>query len=391
MNQKLYEHLLNHYPTPFYYFDTDELTHRVQYLRSMLPKRVQLCFAAKANPFLLKVLEDQVDFFEICSPGELDICQNLAIPPEKIVLSGVYKDEHDLESYFEKAQPLHLYTMESIQQYEQLRSLSERYQRRTFVVLRLSSGNQFGLDEASIEQIVASRAQAPFIEIQGIQFFSGTQKRRSHLFEKEMAKLETLMDHLKEKYNFTISLLEYGPGLPVDYFETGIDEAKLLHDLSTLLDRLDPNLEIVLEIGRTMAASCGYYFSRVVDLKQTGEYKYAILDGGIHHLVYYGQSMGLRVPPYEVYPARQGETCIYQICGALCTVNDLLLKAVALPSLAIGDAFIFKMAGAYCPTEGMNLFLSRCLPAIILGDATVHHLVRKALPTSVLNTPKGDL
>ena len=58
------------------------------------------------------------------------------------------------------------------------------------------------------------------------------------------------MDHLKEKYNFTISLLEYGPGLPVDYFETGIDEAKLLHDLSTLLDRLDPNLEIVLEIGR---------------------------------------------------------------------------------------------------------------------------------------------
>ena len=100
MNQKLYEHLLNHYPTPFYYFDTDELTHRVQYLRSMLPKRVQLCFAAKANPFLLKVLEDQVDFFEICSPGELDICQNLAIPPEKIVLSGVYKDEHDLESYF---------------------------------------------------------------------------------------------------------------------------------------------------------------------------------------------------------------------------------------------------------------------------------------------------
>ena len=101
-----------------------------------------------------------------------------------------YKDEHDLESYFEKAQPLHLYTIESIQQYEQLRSLSERYQRRTFVVLRLSSGNQFGLDEASIEQIVASRAQAPFIEIQGIQFFSGTQKRRSHLFEKEMAKLE---------------------------------------------------------------------------------------------------------------------------------------------------------------------------------------------------------
>lgn len=385
-----YEKLLKKYPTPFYYFDCDQLTKRIQYLRSVLPSRVKLCFAAKANPFLLKVLEDKTDYFEICSPGEFSICEDLHIPMEKIVLSGVYKDPRDLESYFENNENIHLYTIESISQYHQLQALSRRYQRSIDVALRLSSGNQFGLDIDQVKELIASRMEEPYLHIKGIQYFSGTQKRRSRQLEKEITLLQNFLAQMKEEYAFDAELFEYGPGLPVDYFNTGFDEDTFLKDFASYLERLDPSIEVVLEIGRSMSASCGYYVSRVVDLKNTGTYHYAILDGGIHHLVYFGQSMAMRVPPHEVYPQRETKTTTYQICGALCTANDVLIKDLNIPTLQMGDAFIFKMAGAYCPMEGMNLFLSRHLPCIVLGQQDESHLVRGAIPTYQLNTPKGD-
>ena len=78
--------------TPAYVFEIAALKERVLFLRSMLPKRVRLCYAVKANPFLVRELHDLVDCLEICSPGELRICDSLGSDHDKYVLSGVYKD-----------------------------------------------------------------------------------------------------------------------------------------------------------------------------------------------------------------------------------------------------------------------------------------------------------
>ena len=53
------------------------------------------------------------------------------------------------------------------------------------------------------------------------------------------------------------------------------------------------------------------------------------------------------------------------IFGSHCTVNDVILRDVSLPQLDKGDILIFKNCGAYSITEGMALFLSRELPAVI--------------------------
>ena len=49
-------------------------------------------------------------------------------------------------------------------------------------------------------------------------------------------------------------------------------------------------------MGRFFAASCGTYLTRVVDLKENDGTNYCILDGGINHLTYAGQVMGLKAP-----------------------------------------------------------------------------------------------
>ncbi len=75
--------------TPFYLFDGETLRRRVEYLRTSLPPSVSLCYAVKANPFLTGELAGLMDRLEICSPGELRICQRLELPREKFVVSGV--------------------------------------------------------------------------------------------------------------------------------------------------------------------------------------------------------------------------------------------------------------------------------------------------------------
>ena len=54
--------------------------------------------------------------------------------------------------------------------------------------------------------------------------------------------------------------------------------------------------KIVLEMGRFLAASCGYYITSIVDMKVNKEQPYVILDGGINHLNYYGQAMAMKRP-----------------------------------------------------------------------------------------------
>ena len=75
--------LVSKYGTPFYGFDADVLSKRVNYLKASLPENVELCYAAKANSFILKLLENKVTHFEICSPGEFHICKNCRYPTNK--------------------------------------------------------------------------------------------------------------------------------------------------------------------------------------------------------------------------------------------------------------------------------------------------------------------
>lgn len=75
-------------PTPLYLFDQQVLNDRITRLRASLPSRIKLCYAMKANPFIVREASALADCVEACSPGEVLICANAGVPFEKIVLSG---------------------------------------------------------------------------------------------------------------------------------------------------------------------------------------------------------------------------------------------------------------------------------------------------------------
>ena len=223
MERKILQEAAEKFGTPSYLFDLDRLARRMETLKKALGSRAELCYAMKANPFLTGALRDLADRFEVCSPGEYDICRRLDIPEEKLVISGVNKSPEDTARMMDDCPRMGRYTAESPAQLELLHQCASRRKRKVSVLLRLTSGNQFGMDEEEVRRIVAERAKYPFLDIVGIQQYSGTQKHSEKRLRRQLSRLDGLISSLREESGFETRELEYGPGLPVFYFQD--DEA----------------------------------------------------------------------------------------------------------------------------------------------------------------------
>ena len=393
MDEAKIQKVIEAYDTPVYVFDIGELKERIHYLKKSLPENVALCYAVKANTFIIKEINECLERFEVCSPGEATICKRLNIPSEKLVISGVYKTPSFIEGLMAEDEMVGIYTIESFRQLTVINKAAESNKRTVKVLLRVTSGNQFGLDESEVREIVYNREKYTYLDICGLQYFSGTQKQSIKKLTREIVYLDQLMESLHQDYGFETRELEYGPGFPVAYFQTeSFEETQFLVEFSKLLNEMSYETKLTLEIGRSIAASCGTYLTKVVDKKENKHENYAVLDGGIHHLVYFGQSMAMKIPQFQIVPERsQVDLKNWNLCGSLCTVNDILVKQLPVSDLQIGDVFVFNNAGAYCMTEGISLFLSRELPQVLLIDDNENlMLVRNHFNTDTLNTPNYE-
>lgn len=382
------ETLLKKFKTPFYVFDLDELRSRIEYMKSMLPENIGLCYAVKANTFVISEAAKTADRLEVCSEGEFEICEACKVPVEKIVLSGVYKTPEFIERVVSSYENIGIYTIESLSQYELLRYLGEKYKRQLKVLVRVTTDNQFGVTKEELKEILHNGDS--HINVKGIQYFSGTQKKSIKKLKRELKYVGKLIRELSEECSFECKELEYGTGSPVTYFpEESFNEEEYFKELSGLLSEFPREIKITLEMGRSIAASCGKYFTKIVDMKRNGAGNFAIADGGMNHIVYYGQSMAMKHPYFSLYPERgEGKTESYNICGSLCTINDIIVKDMPLTDLKPGDVMIFKNTGAYCMTEGISLFLSRALPAVINVAGGEACKVREHIKTSGINMAK---
>lgn len=399
--------------TPYYVFDTDEFAKRAAMIRAALDckggRRIPLCFSIKANPFLLHRLPEGLDHVEVCSPGELEICIALGVQPESIIYSGVMKEKCDIEravSYGAGILTCERIRHAALISEVMLECMPEGAQEAGFVekkaqvILRLTSGNQFGMSLEDIEYIISHPDEFKGIEVMGIHYYSGTQKSLRKI-NKDLEKIKSALTGLKEKYGFEPQLVEYGPGLCVEYFEDDWQEREkqALDEAAEVLGEFAVEYPLGIEMGRFLAASCGKYYTQVKDLKSTGDANYAILDGGIHHLNYFGQRMAMQVPPIRVYGGEVSENeeklsveltqmpdADYTLCGSLCTVADVLVREVKLKKLELGDILEFAHCGAYSVTEAPALFLSRQLPAIYAYSKEYgYECLRVHIPAAEIN------
>ena len=373
------------FETPCYILHEDRVGARVAAVRRLWDG--ELCYAMKANPFLVKPFSKAVQRIEVCSYGEFKICGHEDIDPRQVIFSGVVKNDGELQEVLDTWGDACIYTAESERQYTLLADWARTHRTPLRVLARLTDGTQFGMDEDVLCALF--RRQRPWIHLQGIHYFTGTMKRKPAVYAKEMAELARVCERI-EGEGGRIDEIEYGPGIGVDYFSDRtpkVTEAEFFVALSEAAAPLRQKYRVTLEMGRALAAPCGEYVSRIVDCKRNRGTGYVLIDGGSHQLHYDGMMRGMHVPYLRTEPKREGDQ-VWTIAGSLCSLNDILVGNAPLGAVEIGDRIVFEKAGAYAMDEGPALFLSHELPAVYRVNGETVSVLRERTAAWPLHTER---
>ncbi|MEU9132700.1 type III PLP-dependent enzyme [Kitasatospora sp. NPDC048540] len=378
---------------PAYLYDLAALRAHAAAVRAALPARVELYYAAKANPEppVLAALRGAVDGYEVASGGEAAHVAAV-VPGARLAFGGPGKTPAEIAAAVRAG--VHRWHLESEQELHLLAdALADHPDAGADVLLRanlpldpgaldsvaLTMGGRptpFGLDPDRVEHCVRLLA-GPLgrrIRLRGI---------HAHLASGLSADRQTaLAGHivdwsagLARRHGLALDEVNVGGGMAVDYADPGarFDWTAFGTGLAKLLDR-HPGLTLRIEPGRALTAYCGWYATQVLDVKHSHGEDFAVVRGGTHHLrtpATRGHDQPFEVLPVEHWPhpwprpaARTGRATL---AGQLCTPKDVLAHRAPAPGLRAGDRVLFAMAGAYAWNISHHDFLMHPRPGF-------HHL-----------------
>ena len=170
MNKTKLEEAARRFGTPCYVISGDDFARRANAVKEAFGENTGLCYSIKANPFLLKYLPDAFSYIEVCSPGELSICEELSVPMSTEIFSGVNKTERDVERAWNDG--VGLFTAESLLHVRLINARAVKSGGKARLILRLSHGSQFGMDASVIKEVIRNRDSYKGLEIVGLHYFT---------------------------------------------------------------------------------------------------------------------------------------------------------------------------------------------------------------------------
>ncbi len=394
--------------TPCFVYHGPTLGRAFTALRAALPPRAHIAYAVKANPHptLLANLAALGASFDVASVGELRRVAALGLPGGRVLFTGPGKRTSELQLALSLGARVNAEGWEDVQRLDALAAglglgaPPHPLPRLLPVNLRVhplraadeerpliggAGPSAFGVDEEDLPAFLARCAALRHVRISGLHVFAASNQRDAGRLLAAHEHAFAIGRRLQHEHGLPLDQIDLGGGLGVPYAagEAPLDLDAFGRGLQRLLDghRWFTG-ELILEPGRWLAASCGTYLVRVVSTKASRGVRFAILEGGINHLLrpaLTGQPFPVRrVPPAEPRRGRPGSTAATPdpeaspprpvvLAGPLCTSLDRLGEAL-LPELVPGDLLAFGMTGAYGFTESMPGFLSHPVPPEIWID-----------------------
>ncbi|MEU2156182.1 type III PLP-dependent enzyme [Streptomyces sp. NPDC019396] len=383
---------------PSYLYDLAALREHAAAVRAALPDRVELYYAAKANPEpeILSALTPYLDGIEVASGGELAHVA-MAVPDLPLAFGGPGKTPEELTEAL--AAGVARFHVESARELRMLAHLAERTAvpgRRVGVLLRfnlplaeeslrgsaLSMGGRptpFGIDPSEADELVRalSGGEYPHLELWGI---------HAHLASglgatAQLAVAESVVTWavgLAGRHDIVLREVNVGGGMAVDY-----DHPQARFDWPAYgaglarLSAAHPGLRLRVEPGRALTAYCGWYATEVLDVKSSHGEEFAVVRGGTHHLrtpATKGHDQPCAVLPVSDWPHPWPRAAArldrITVAGQLCTPKDVLARRVLVPDsgLRAGDRVVFALAGAYAWNISHHDFLMHPRPGFHFLD-----------------------
>ncbi|CAM3410366.1 diaminopimelate decarboxylase [Paracidovorax anthurii] len=378
--------------TPLYVYSKASMLAALEaYQRGFAGRKVQICYAMKANSSLavLQLFARAGCGFDIVSGGELRRVLAAGGDARKVIFSGVGKTRQEMREALEAG--IGCFNVESEPELEVLSEVAVACGTRAPVSIRVNpnvdpkthpyistglKGNKFGVAHERTLAAYQHAAALPGLRVVGIDCHIGSQITEATPYLDAVERVLDLVEQI-EAAGIPIHHLDFGGGLGIDYNGDTPPAADALW--TDLLARLDErgfgDRQFMIEPGRSLVGNAGVCLTEVLYVKPGEQKNFCIVDAAMNDLprpamyqAFHG-IVPLRAPAADAQPA------VYDVVGPVCESGDWIGRDRTL-AVQAGDHLAVLSAGAYCSSMGSN-YNTRARPAEVLVDGSAAHLIRE--------------
>lgn len=375
--------------TPLYAYSANAIRQRISGLQAALRGMdAMICYAVKANGnrAILELMAQAGLGADIVSAGELRRALRAGMPPERIVFSGVGKNDGEIAEAL--AAGIQRFNVESL---DELRAIERIAGERGAVAraavrinpdvdalthAKISTGkseNKFGVSIAEACRWFEARDTLRHVRLDGLHVHIGSQILALDPYRLALQRVAAFWRELRDA-GHPVASIDVGGGLGVRYREgdTPIMPADYVAVIRETLAGFEGRL--LLEPGRYLVAEAGVLLTRVLRVKHGEARDFLVLDAAMNDLA----RPSLYDAWHDIVPVSDEARApaVYDVVGPVCETGDTFAQARALPACAAGDLVMIRGTGAYGASMA-STYNSRPLAAEVLLDRGRFAVVRR--------------
>jgi diaminopimelate decarboxylase len=367
--------------TPAYLYDLDGIRGAARALGAGLGHGPFLvAFAAKANSAgpVLRALFAEGCGADVVSGAELTLVERAGLSPDKIVFSGVAKQDVEIDRALGAGGTgIYAIQAESIEEIARIGARAAAAGRRARVSLRVNPGiaidthahvatghdeAKFGIARADLGDAFAEADRHPAIALVGVSSHIGSTQTSTAPYE---AAARVLFDiaRAREGSRGPLEFVDAGGGFGIDYGNgcpaSPADFGKVLRAVQK--EAGASHLKLVVEPGRSLVGPFGVLVASVIQSKvsRSSGRRWLMIDAGMNDLL----RPALYQARHRIEPLGDegAPRASFRVVGPICESSDDF-GAYELPAEPPPDRVVIRDSGAYGFTMASN-YNGRPLPA----------------------------
>jgi diaminopimelate decarboxylase len=405
--------LATEHGTPAYLLDEDDLRARCRDFQAAFSD-ADVYYAGKSFlcKAVVKVVDEEGLFLDVCTGGELAVALAAGFPPERMGFHGNNKSVRELERAVEAG--VGRIIVDSFQEIDRLSELSERLGRKQAVLVRVTVGveahthefiatahedQKFGFSLAGGDAFAAATKiiDEGRLDLRGLHSHIGSQIFDTSGFEVAARRVLELQAQIRDARGVELPELDLGGGFGIAY--TTQDDPAPAADLAKRINKIvegecelaslaKPKLSI--EPGRAIVGPSVFTLYAVGTVKDVdGIRTYVSVDGGM--------SDNIRTALYDASysatlagRASEAEPLLARVVGKHCESGDIVVKDEFLPAdVQPGDLLAVPGTGAYCRSMASNYNHVPRPPVVAVRDGAARVIVRRETEEDLLALDVG--
>ena len=358
--------LAKKYGTPLFIYDSGLMKERYNaFIDATSDLKGHIHYAVKANDAL-----SIISYFaklgcgaDIVSIGEFKKCIAAGVSPQKIIFSGVGKENSEIE--FALKNNILQFNIESEEELDDIHKIATKLKVSANICLRvnpniapnthkkISTGEKntkFGINFENVKSIYQKLHDLDYINPVGLAVHIGSQIFDFNFFYQAYSNLKNLADDLK-KQKFSVPSLDLGGGIGINYNNNiSPDFCRYKKIISDLFLHSDYNLSF--EPGRSLIAEAGILVTKVIRSKKTSDKNFIIVDAAMNNLIrptLYDAFHGI-----EPVNRTNSHTITADIVGPICETGGYIALNREINNVENNELLAIRTTGAYSSVMSSN-------------------------------------